>query len=83
MRWRLLPYAHKNHQKPPLSALKYMDDDKTVRYGSYYYLGKSGESMGGMSSYALDGSADEVSEFNMRLFQSNMSDGTMEIYLGI
>jgi hypothetical protein len=90
MRWRLLPYAHKNNQKPPLQALKYMekraDDGKEItKYGSYYYVGKSGESLGGQSPnlYGDNGNCDEASEFNMRLFQNNMTDGSMEVYLGI
>ena len=90
MRWRLLPYAHKNNQKPPLCALKYREmgdrGDMVTKYGSYYYVGKSGESMGGQSQNVCpydSGDCDEASEFNMRLFQNNMSDGSMEVYLGI
>ena len=87
MRWRLLPYARKNCQKPPLSMLKYEDEDGTTKYGSYYYVGEAGGSLGGTSMPCTGASAgsaaEELSEHNMRLFQSHMTGGTIETYLGI
>jgi len=92
LKWRLLPYANKNNQKPSLRMLSYNEPlDPTnpsspvvTRYGSCYYVGKAGESFGGGDGRSMYGqSFDQCSEYNMSLVQNNMSDGTMDVYLGI
>ncbi len=51
--FQLIPYAHYQHEEPPLSALRYEDEFEVERYGVAIYVGRAQDGTGQMHNNTL------------------------------